>query len=262
MKLQAKSAVKVVANGVYTVKLETKNHLRRWERERATNADDCRCVSVSVQCKGYNLIRVTTLEASETTGTTALVYLQLHSRQLIYSHCTCSLPLWRVHEIKCMYFASRTHGLFITYTQFRLLITSRQLLYTYTQVDNIFMAQYPFFCSPCQFLVNPLFHSPLLTWKPSFGVMRSCPPWPQVARKLTSPSSFPPHSKFPTPQGFPEPIVRLTKTTSQSRLPRSGTVHVLSSVAGVHPTGLTADQGCRQVSTDVTYKWYWGCKLT
>jgi hypothetical protein len=29
----------------------------------------------------------------------------------------------------------------------------------------------------------------------------------------------------------------------------TGTVHVLSSVAGVHPTGLTADQGCRQVST-------------
>ncbi len=29
----------------------------------------------------------------------------------------------------------------------------------------------------------------------------------------------------------------------------TGTVHVLSSVAGVHPTGLTADQWCRQVST-------------
>jgi hypothetical protein len=29
----------------------------------------------------------------------------------------------------------------------------------------------------------------------------------------------------------------------------TGTVHVLSSVAGVHLTGLTADQGCRQVST-------------
>ncbi len=27
---------------------------------------------------------------------------------------TCSLPLWRVHEIKRMYLASRTHGLFIT----------------------------------------------------------------------------------------------------------------------------------------------------
>jgi hypothetical protein len=33
----------------------------------------------SVQCKGYNLIGVTTVEASETRGTTALVYLQLHS---------------------------------------------------------------------------------------------------------------------------------------------------------------------------------------
>jgi hypothetical protein len=29
----------------------------------------------------------------------------------------------------------------------------------------------------------------------------------------------------------------------------TGTVHVLSSVAGVHPAGLTANQGCRQVST-------------
>jgi hypothetical protein len=29
----------------------------------------------------------------------------------------------------------------------------------------------------------------------------------------------------------------------------TGTVHVLSSVAEVHPTGLTADKGCRQVST-------------
>jgi hypothetical protein len=29
----------------------------------------------------------------------------------------------------------------------------------------------------------------------------------------------------------------------------TGTVHVLPSVAGVHPTGLTADKGCKQVST-------------
>ena len=33
-KSQAKSAVKVVANGVYTAKVKTKNHLRRRERER------------------------------------------------------------------------------------------------------------------------------------------------------------------------------------------------------------------------------------
>jgi hypothetical protein len=30
---------------------------------------------------------------------------------------TYSLPLWRVHEIKRMYLASRIHGLFITQTQ-------------------------------------------------------------------------------------------------------------------------------------------------
>ncbi len=32
-----------------------------------------------------------------------------------------------------------------------------------------------------------------------------------------------PDSKFPTPWGFPELNVRLTKTTSRSRLTRSGT---------------------------------------
>ncbi len=54
-------------------------------KERSTSADDCRRVSVgvsvgvsvqqySVQCKKYNLIGVTTVEASETRSTTALVY--------------------------------------------------------------------------------------------------------------------------------------------------------------------------------------------
>jgi hypothetical protein len=68
-----------------TAKLETKITYEG-RRERATSADDYRCVSVgvsvqqySVQCKGYNLIGVTTVEANETRGTTALVYLQLHS---------------------------------------------------------------------------------------------------------------------------------------------------------------------------------------
>jgi hypothetical protein len=80
-----KSAVKVVANEVYTAKLETKITYEGG-RERATSADDYRRGSVgvgvqqySVQCKGYNLIGVTTVEASKTRGTTALVYLQLHS---------------------------------------------------------------------------------------------------------------------------------------------------------------------------------------
>jgi hypothetical protein len=51
-------------------------------KERATCAWRCRLVSVqkySVQYKGYNLVRVTTVEGGATRGTTALVYFQLHS---------------------------------------------------------------------------------------------------------------------------------------------------------------------------------------
>jgi hypothetical protein len=52
-------------------------------KERATSACSCGHASVSVQrysvqYKG-NLIRVTTVEGGTTRGTTALVYLQLHS---------------------------------------------------------------------------------------------------------------------------------------------------------------------------------------
>ncbi len=61
------------------------------------------------------------------------------------------------------------------------------------------MAQFPFLTPLASSLSVPLPFL-LLTWNPSFGVMRSRPPWPQVARKLTSPSPFPPHSKFPAPQ--------------------------------------------------------------
>jgi hypothetical protein len=53
-------------------------------KERATSACRCRRVSVSVQrysvqYKGYILIGVTTVEGGTMRGTTALVYLQLHS---------------------------------------------------------------------------------------------------------------------------------------------------------------------------------------
>ncbi len=66
-------------------------HRKSWTKisltkaeERATSACNCRRVSLSVQrCsvqyKGYNLIRVTTMEEGATIGTTALVYWQLHS---------------------------------------------------------------------------------------------------------------------------------------------------------------------------------------
>jgi hypothetical protein len=52
-------------------------------KERVTSACRCRRVSegvqrYSVQCKGYNLIGVTTVEGGTARGTTTLVYLQLH----------------------------------------------------------------------------------------------------------------------------------------------------------------------------------------
>jgi hypothetical protein len=72
----------------------------------------------------------------------------------------------------------------------------------------------------CQFLLS--LESLLLTWNPSSCVVRSRPPWSQVACKLTSPSPFPPHFLpiliSQPPRGFPKSIVRPSKTTSRSRL--------------------------------------------
>ncbi len=73
--------------GQWSVHCKTwnKNSLTK-AKERATSADDCRRmkagVSVqqySIQCKGYNLFGVTTVEVSTTRGATALVYWQLNS---------------------------------------------------------------------------------------------------------------------------------------------------------------------------------------
>jgi hypothetical protein len=62
-----------------TLQKETRIVTYEGGRERATNADDSRRVSDSVQkysvlCEVYNLIRVTTVEGGTTRGTTALVY--------------------------------------------------------------------------------------------------------------------------------------------------------------------------------------------
>ncbi len=62
-----------------TLQKETRIVTYEGERERATSADDSRRVSdgvqkYSVQCKGYNLIEVTTVEGGTTRGTTVVVY--------------------------------------------------------------------------------------------------------------------------------------------------------------------------------------------
>jgi hypothetical protein len=59
-------------------------------------------------------------------------------------------------------------------------------------------------------------------------VIGSRPPWSQVACKLISPFPSPPHSKIPTSWGFPELNMRLAKTTLRIRLPRSGTIIIIS----------------------------------
>ncbi len=85
------------------------------------------------------------------------------------------------------------------------------------------MAQSPCLLLPLSF--TPLTNSLLLQSHFSFtyletllDVIGSRPPWPQVTCKLTSPFPSPPHSKFPTPRGYPELNMRLTKTTSRFRL--------------------------------------------
>ncbi len=140
----------------------------------------------------------------------------------------CSLPLWRVHEIKRMYLDSRTHGLFITSTQFRLLLRSdiqAIIIYTYAAHDTIISAILPF-CYPCYYPLTSPFYSLLLTWKPSFGVMRPCPPWSQDARKLTSPFSSPPHP-LPIPNSqHPGQLCASLRRHCDSGFSWSGTIKI------------------------------------
>ncbi len=110
---------------------------------------------------------------------------------------SCSLPLWRIHEIKCMHLDSCTHGLFITWTQFRLLITFRQLLYTHIQIDDIDMAQSPFFTPLADFLSIPLsipFYllviPPFVWCDPVHLGPRLLVNWPPLPQTLPSPSPF------------------------------------------------------------------------
>ncbi len=70
------------------------------------------------------------------------------------------------------------------------------------------------------------------------------PPWcdripftfDQVARKLISRFPSPPYSKIPTPWGFPELNMRLTKTTSRIQVPRSRTSG--ASITGAFPPNM------------------------
>ncbi len=65
-------------------------------------------------------------------------------------------------------------------------------MYTYTDWQHVYGA-IPLFLLP---LADSLF----TYLETLLGVIESRPPWSQVTRKLTSPFSTPPHSKFPVIQ--------------------------------------------------------------
>ncbi len=64
-------------------------------------------------------------------------------------------------------------------------------------------------------------HCSLLTWKPSLDVKGSCPPWSQVARKLTSPFLIP--SPFQIPN-TPGQLCALLRQHRDPGFPWSGTI--------------------------------------
>jgi hypothetical protein len=90
------------------------------------------------------------------------------------------------------------------------------------------MAQSPCFLLPLSDSPLLLFHFPLLTWKPSLIWYDPVHLGPRLLVNW-SPHFHPlPNSKIPTPWGFPELNMRLTKTTSRIQLKRSGTVLTVS----------------------------------
>jgi hypothetical protein len=104
----------------------------------------------------------------------------------------CSLPLWRVHEIKHMYLASRIHGLFITLTQFFISTTYTQLAqyvqgwhYTGgTWCNPLYNPPLPGKSLPCSWTPLTYLESLLCVW------CDSRPLWSQVACVLTFPPPF------------------------------------------------------------------------
>ncbi len=92
----------------------------------------------------------------------------------------------------------------------------------FSVIPLLFASLFPIpFCSPfiSLYLLGTL-----------LAVTGSSPPRSQVARKLISPFASPhpytPHSKIPTPWGFPELNIHITKTTSRTWLTRSSTVRL------------------------------------
>ncbi len=120
--------------------------------------------------------------------------MKLNSRILLLAHMVYLLPK---HTLLLVAFIQSS---WYTYVHYML---------SYGAISCYSPCCSPSAMSPCQLLPFSLTYLESL-----LCVVRSRPPWTKIARILTSP----PHSNFPTPQGFPKPTVRPTKTTSRSRL--------------------------------------------
>ncbi len=95
---------------------------------------------------------------------------------------------------------------------------------------------------PISLAYSPFPESPLLTWNPSSCVVRSRPPWSQVAHKLTSPFPSLPIPNFHPPRGFPKSIVRPTKTRSR--------LHIVRNINCVKCKPLTAGKNVMALSVN------------
>ncbi len=131
-----------------------------------------------------------------------------------------------VRGIKLTYPPSRIHGLFITYTQFRLLTTFifKQLLYTHRQVGNVqaitsnhyihaYRLTTQLWCNPLAFclpLSDPFFASlpfPFTYLETLLGVIGSRPPWSRsIPNKLGGVAALAPRKIQPLSPFYPLPI--------------------------------------------------------
>ncbi len=98
----------------------------------------------------------------------------------------------------------------------------------YTNIEySAIVVQSPCFLLPLSLSLWSLFIS-LYLLGTLLAAIGSCLPWSQVARKLISPfpspSPYTPLSKIPTPWGFPELNMHITKTISRTWFTRSSTL--------------------------------------
>ncbi len=136
-------------------------------------------------------------------------------------HVSCSSHTWFIYNLNTSFYQLHSYNLHDTDTQ----INSTKLW----RNPSLFPFQFP--------LLFPLIlESLLLTWNPSFCVVRSRPLWSQVARELTSPSLFPPPFlpiPISRPPGVsPNNLCALLRRHHDPGFTQSGTLYTYTAASG------------------------------